>query len=469
MDALHGAHGKKNMNAEHNPEQLPETALPDREAEAAILESRVQQALDLARRGGADQAEVTASLQVGLNTTVRLGEVETIEHTRDRGVSVTVYLGRSKGHASSADLRESSLRESVERALDIARYTAGDPCNGLADADRMATTFPDLDLWHPAVLEADAAIERCQRMEAAGRADERISNSEGASVSGSFGVSVMGNSHGFLGRGDGTRYGQSCVLIAGSGNGMQRDYWYDSCRSLDDLEDPEETGRRAAERTVRRLEAQSLSTRKVPVLFSPDIARSLLGHLVGGISGGALYRNASFLKDSIGETLFPGWMSLVERPFIPRGPGSSCFDAEGVAVADRAIVEDGVLRGYVLSSYSARRLGMETTGNAGGVHNLLVEGDLAPGAEMLDRLGTGLLVTEVMGQGVRMVTGDYSRGASGFWVENGVIVHPVEEVTIAGNLRDMFKGITAIGDDVDCRGNIQCGSILLEGLTVAGS
>lgn len=453
------------MNDKHSAEPQ----VPDRDVEARALEDHVGLALDLARKGGADQAEVTASLQGGLNTTVRLGEVETIEHTRDRGLSVTVYLGRSKGHASSADLSETSLRLSVERALDIARYTAGDPCNGLADPERMAEAFPDLDLWHPIPLEADAAMERCLRMEEAGREDARITNSEGASVSGSFGVSVYGNSHGFLGRSEGTRYGQSCVLIAGSGNAMQRDYWYDSRRCLDDLEDPVETGRRAAERTVRRLESRSLSTRKVPVLFAPEIARTLVGHLVGGISGGNLYRNASFLKDSLGETLFPTWLNMVERPGLPRGAGSTPFDAEGVAVSDRAVVEEGVLRGYVLSTYSARRLGLETTGNAGGVHNLCVEGALVPGWEMLERLGTGLLVTEVMGQGVRLVTGDYSRGASGFWVENGAITYPVEEVTIAGNLRDMFRAITAVGDDVDRRGNIQCGSMLVEGLTVAGS
>jgi len=453
------------MNEEHNAQ----ATLPDRETEYLQLEARVAQALDLARRGGADQAEATASLQGGLNTTVRLGEVETLEHTRDRGLSVTVYLGKSKGHASSADLSEASLRMSVERALDIARYTAGDPCNGLADSDRMAEHFPDLDLWHPVPLEADAAIERCLRMEASGREDAHITNSEGASVSGSFGVTVYGNSHGFLGRGDGTRYAQSCVLIAGEGGGMQRDYWYDTRRCLGDLEDPVETGRRAAERTVRRLDARKLSTRKTPVLFSPEIARTLLGHFVGAVSGGALYRNASFLRDSLGKTLFPEWLNLVERPLVPRGAGSTAFDAEGVAVRDRAIVEAGVLKGYVLSSYSARRLEMETSGNAGGVHNLCAEGALTPGWEMLERLGTGLLVTEVMGQGVRLVTGDYSRGASGFWVENGAIVHPVEEVTVAGNLRDMFAGITAVGDDVDLRGNLQCGSMLVEGLTVAGS
>ena len=442
---------------------------PDRDASFRALEANVALALDRARSGGADGAEITASLQGGLNTTVRLGEVETIEHTRDRGLSVTVFIGDRKGHASSADLADESLVQCVDRALDIARYTEGDSCNGLADENRLATAFPDLDLWHPEALDADAAIERCLAIESAGRADERITNSEGGNLSSSWGLTVLGNSRGFLGRAEGTRFGQSCVLIAGEGEGMQRDYWFDSRRSLADLEDPATTGRRAAERTVRRLDARKIPTCEAPVLFAPEIARTLVGHLVGGISGGALYRNASFLKDALGEQLFPEWLHIMERPGLPRAPGSTSFDAEGVAVTDRAIIEAGVLEGYVLSSYSARRLGLETTGNAGGVHNLRLEGQLTPGSELLDRLGTGLLVTEVMGQGVRLVTGDYSRGAAGFWVENGVIQYPVEEITIAGNLRDMFSKVTAAGDDIDDRGNIQCGSLLLESMTIAGS
>jgi len=259
------------------------------------------------------------------------------------------------------------------------------------------------------------------------------------------------------------------VLIAGSGGDMQRDYWFDSQRSIDDLESAELTGRHAAERTLQRVGARKLTTRKAPVLFAPEIARGLLGHFIGAVSGGALYRNSSFLKDSLGETLFPTWLDLLERPFLPRGAGSTAFDGEGVAVKDRALVEQGVLQGYVLSSYAARRLGMESTGNAGGVHNLCLSGQLQPGDSMLKQLGTGLLVTEVMGQGVRLVTGDYSRGAAGFWVENGEIQYPVEEVTIAGNLRNMFGSISAAGDDIDTRGNIHCGSLLLDALTIAGS
>ncbi len=453
------------MNEKHNPE----SAMADREHHYRELEEHVTAALDRARAGGADGAEVTASVQGGLNTTVRLGEVETIEHNRDRGLSVTVLLGDRKGHASSGDLSDASLARCVERALDIARYTEGDACNGLPDPERLATATRDLDLWHPQALEAEAAIAYCQAIEAAGRADARITNSEGGSLSSSWGLSVLGNSAGFLGRSEGTRYGQSCVLIAGEGEGMQRDYWFDSRRAMADLEAPEATGRRAAERTVERLNARKINTCEAPILFTPELARTLLGHLVGGISGGALYRNASFLKGALGERLFPEWLNVWERPELLRAAGSTSFDAEGVAVQDRPIVEAGVLQGYVLSTYSARRLGMETTGNAGGVHNLCLEGDTVPASELLERLGTGLLVTEVMGQGVRMVNGDYSRGAAGFWVENGTLQYPVEEVTIAGNLRDMFHAVVAVGDDVDDRGNIHCGSMLLGPMTIAGS
>jgi PmbA protein len=398
-----------------------------------------------------------------------MGEVETIEHTRDRGVSITVFLGQSQGHASSADLRDQSVRDCVDRAVEIARYTEPDSCNGLADPDRLATEFPDLDLWHPLALDADQAIERALQIEAAGRADGRISNSEGANVSSDFGISVYGNSHGFLGRSCGTHYGQSCVLSTGQGDAMQRDYWYDAQRCFDDLEDPALTGRRAAERTVQRLGARKLKTSEAAVAFAPEVARSLLGHLLGAISGGALYRNASFLKDKIGTQLFPEWLGLAERPRLPRAQGSAAFDGEGVATAARDIVAAGVLEGYVLGSYSARRLGMQSTGNAGGVHNLRVLAQTTPLEDILSGMGNGLLVTEVMGQGVSMITGDYSRGATGFWVENGQIAYPVEEVTIAGNLRDIWQRIRAVGDDLDRRGNIQCGTIWVDRMTIAGS
>ncbi len=444
-------------------------AMLDREEEFERLTRQVEEAIEEARRCGADAAEASATSHLGLGVTVRLGEVETLEHHRDRSIGVTVYIGRSKGNATSADLRSESVRDCARRAIDIARFTEEDRCNGLADPELLATVFPELDLWHPNPLDASKALEMALACEAAGREDSRISNSEGATVSSHAGVSVYGNSHGFLGRASGTRYDQSCVLIAGSGEDMQRDYWYDSRRAFADLEPVEATGRTAAERTVRRLGARKIPTCQAPVLFSPQVARGLMGHLVSAVSGGALYRNASFLKDQAGERLFPEWMHLTESPLLPRGPGSAAFDGEGVATRERRLVDDGILTGYVLSSYSARRLGLETTGNAGGVHNLRIGGELAPESELRAAMGSGLLVTEVMGQGVNIITGDYSRGATGHWIEDGEIAHPVEEVTIAGNLRDMFAGFEAAGADLDERANIQCGSILIGRMTIAGA
>lgn len=440
----------------------------ERDAELDRLEAVVRDILDQARRRGGTQAEVLAHSSQGLAVTVRLGEVDILEHTRDSGIDLTVYKGRSKGNASCADLSESSIRECVDRAMDIACFTQEDPSNGLAPADLLATDFPDLDLWHPVPLDAEAAIERALAIESAGRADERITNSEGASVNGGLGISVYGNSHGFIGYSSGTRFGQNCVLIAGRGDGMQRDYSYDARRCMDELENPETTGREAARRTVGRLGARKIGTTEMPVLLAPEIARSLIGHLIGAISGSALYRNASFLKDAAGQRLFPSWLTISERPRLPRGQGSACFDGDGVATRDRNIVEEGVLTGYVLSTYSARRLGLETTANAGGVRNVILE----PGGDGVDEpwrhVKRGLLVTEVMGQGVSLVTGDYSRGAAGFVIEDGEFAYPVEEVTIASNLRDMFAGIQLAGRDLDTRGNIQSGTILIEKMMVAG-
>lgn len=443
-------------------------AAVDRKGGFEELEARIEDALRRAKGTGVDGAEATASIHGGLSVNVRMGEIETIEHTRDRGISITVFADGRKGHASSADLDPASVLACVDRAVEIARFTEPDRCNGLADPDRLATDFPDLDLWHPHDLSAQDAIDRALVIEAAGRENAGITNSEGGSVSSSFGQSVYGNSNGFIGRSSGTRYGQSCVLVAGVGEGMQRDYWYDSSRRFQDLESPEATGREAAERTLRRLDARRVPTAKVPVVFAPEVARSLLGHFTGAIAGSALYRNASFLKDTVGQQVFPGWLTLSERPFEPRAAGSTSFDAEGVAPAERDIVQSGVLTGYILSSYSARRLGLTTTGNAGGVHNLRVGGARGTQPDLLADVGTGLLVTEVMGQGVNLVTGDYSRGASGFWIENGEIAYPVEEVTVAGNLRDMFMNIRAIGTDVDVRGNVHVGSVVVDGMTLAG-
>jgi PmbA protein len=444
-------------------------AVPDRDQELSFLAESAQQALAHARSLGADGAEVSASIHFGLDVNVRMGEVETLEHSRDRGLGISVYLGKSKGHASSGDLRPETIRKCVEKAIDIARFTQADKCNGLAPVDRLASRFPDLDLWHPQALDAALTTQRALACEAAGLENPKISNSDGASASSSFGLSVYANSNGFVGRRDGTRYQQSCVLIAGEGEAMQRDYWYDSRRAFSDLESVEDTGHEAARRTVSRLGARNIPTCEVPILFAPEVARGLIGHMISAISGSALYRKASFLQDAAGQQLFPNWMTLSERPYIQRGPGSTAFDAEGVATLDREIIKDGILTGYVLDSYSARRLGMETTGNAGGVHNLIVQPGRFSDRELMQQMGTGLLVTEVMGQGVSIVTGDYSRGAGGFWVENGEIQFPVDEVTIAGNLKDMFLRIEAVGTDVDDRSGIQSGSILMGKMTVAGS
>lgn len=426
-----------------------------------------------ARAAGASQAEVAASINTGLSVNVRLGEVETVEHTRDRGFGLTVYFGQRKGSASTADLHPDSLQATIDQACAIARYTEADPAAGLADERRMATEFPDLDLWHPWDIDTTRVIELGIEIEDAGRAHAGISNSDGASVQAGQGVSVYANSHGFIGRERGTSHSLSLALIAGDEDGMQRDYWYDSVRSATDFISAKALGDKAAERTLARVGARSLSTRQCPVLFAPELARGLIGHLLGAVSGGSLYRRASFLLDHVGKSVMPPWLNIVERPQLWRGLGSSSFDAEGVATTDSALIEGGVLARYVLGSYSARKLGLESTGNAGGIHNLIVEPGSADGTRddldgMLRRMGRGLLVTEVMGQGVSIITGDYSRGAAGFWVENGQIAYPVEGITIAANLREMFSGIVATGADVDRRSAILAGSILLDRMTVAG-
>jgi PmbA protein len=443
--------------------------LSDLGAARARLETLAEDALARARKGGASAAEVGASLAGGLSVTVRKGEVETLEHQRDRGFSVTVYFGQRKGSASTSDLAPQAIQETVDKACTIARYTAEDACAGLPDREAMAVDPPDLDLDHPWDIEPDQAVALARDCEAAGlQADARITNTEGGSLSSHRGLRVYANTHGFSGGYASTSHSLSCALIAGKGDQMQRDYWYTLSRCADTLESPEAVGRRAAERTLRRLGARKVSTRSVPVIFVAELARGFLGHLVGAVKGGAQYRKASFLLDAAGTQVLPEWMSLEERPHIPRAMGSAPFDAEGVATHDRLLVDAGVLQGYVLSTYSARRLGLRTTGNAGGIHNLHVRGDGQDFAALLRRMGRGLVVTELMGQGVNGVTGDYSRGASGYWVEGGEIAHPVQEVTIAGNLKELYRDIQAVGSDVDRRGVIQCGSLLVGRMTVAG-
>ncbi|MDQ2069937.1 metalloprotease PmbA [Natronospira bacteriovora] len=435
----------------------------------AELESAVEMGLSRARDLGADAAECGASVDVGLGVTVRLGEVETLEYRQDRGIGITVFMGQRKGVANTSDLSPQAIQEAVQKACDIARFTQPDPHAGLPPADRLARDIPDLDLCHPWALEPDEAIELARRCENAARdEDERIDNSDGASVDTQHGVRAYGNSHGFIGSFEGTTHGISCSVLARDEKGMQRDFWYTTAREHGALQSPEAVGREAAQRTLRRLGGRRLSTRKAPVLFVPQLARGLIATIVGAASGPAQYRQASWLLEGVGKRVLPDWMDLVEHPHVPRALGSAPFDAEGVAIADNPLVEEGHLSRYVLDSYSARRLGLETTGNAGGVHNLTLECPKRPPEALLATMGTGLIVNELMGQGVNGVTGDYSRGAAGFWVEGGEIAFPVEEITIAGNLRDMLGHVLAAGDDVDWRGNILCGSLLLEEMTIAG-
>ena len=443
--------------------------MPDAAERLARLEQVVDDLLAEARRQGADAAEAGVSSDQGLSVTVRLGEVETVEHTRDNGLGITVYFGLRKGSASTSDLSPGAVRDTVRAACNIARYTSEDPCTGLADADLMARVLPDLDLHHPWTLSAGEAVDVARACEDAARGrDPRITNSEGATLDTHQGVFVYGNSHGFLAGYPTSRHSLSCAVIGEDEAGMQRDYWYATARAAQDLDSPEAVGRRAAERTVARLGARRLGIRKAPVLFRAEVAASLMRSLVGAVRGPALYRRASFLLDAQGQSLFPAFVRIHEDPLKPRGLSSSPFDDEGVATRPRDLVRDGVLQGYVLDSYAARRLGTATTGNAGGVRNLTVDSGPLDFPGLLREMGTGLVVTELMGQGVNLVTGDYSRGAAGFWVENGELAYPVEEITVAGNLRDMFRGLAAVGCDADAPGSFRTGSWLVESMTIAG-
>ncbi len=435
----------------------------------ALLEQVVQEALAEARAQGASQAEAGVSMEAGLTLTVRLGEVETLEYQRDRGLGVTVYFGRRKGAASTADLSHAAIADTVRAACSIARYTAEDDCAGLADAELMAKEFPDLDLDHPWEPEPEDVIALARECEDAARGfDPRIENSEGATVTTHRGHRLYANSHGFSGGYPSTSHSITCSVIGKTGESMQRDYWYTMARDRAMLEPAAEVGRKAAERTVARLGARRLSTRKAPVLFVPELARGLVGHFLGAMRGGAQYRQASFLMGGQGQQVFPDFVQFSERPYLKGALASASFDNEGVATRDKEIVDRGVATTYLLDSYSARKLKLKTTGHAGGVRNLIVKPGALDYAGLLRQMGTGFVVAELLGHGVNPVTGDYSRGAAGFWVEGGEIVHPVEEVTIAGNLKDMFRGVTALGKDVDLRGAIQTGSILIDEMTIAG-
>ncbi len=437
---------------------------------AESFKNIVAETLKMAQAAGASQVEAGLSVSQGLSVSTRMGSVETIEHQLDNGLGISVYMGQHKGSASTSNLDPDAIRKTVEAACSIARYTSQDPCAGLADAELMAAEMHDLDLYHPWALEPQGVIDLALECEnAALDYDVRIVNSEGASVELSAGVSVYGNSHGFLQAQHKTQHSINCSVVAESNGNMQRDYWYDVSRNAAHLASARSVGEKAAQRTLRRLDAEKLTTRQSPILFVPELARSLIGHFTAAIGGAAQYRKASFLLDAVGDRIFPEFLQLHEDPFAPQALGSANFDGEGVALKSAPLVVDGVIQNYLLDSYSARKLGLTTTGHASGVHNLTLNHTGKSFDECLSSMHRGLLVTELMGHGVNTVTGDYSRGAAGFWVENGKIDHPVEEITIASNLSDMFQGIVEIGKDIDMRGNVRCGSILIENMTIAGS
>jgi len=433
------------------------------------LRTIAQDMLAYAKQRGASAACAEVSEGFGQGVSVRQGEVETIEYNRDKGLGITIYMGQKRGNASTSDFSPQAVRDTVDAAMSIARYTAIDDCAGLPDLDLLADGCPDLDLYHPWDLPVEQAIELAQECEqAALDADKRINNSEGATVNVHEAQFIHANSSGFMGGYPYSRHSVSCAVIAGDDDAMERDYWYSVARSARDILNVKDIGRLAAERTVRRLNARQIDTMQVPVLFEAPIAASLLGHFVGAVSGGSLYRKSSFLLDQLDQPVFAPHINIIDVPDIRKGLASSPFDDEGVKVSKRAIVENGVLRGYFLASYSARKLGLRSTGNAGGNHNLILQSGELDFDGLLKKMGRGLVVTELLGHGVNGVTGDYSRGAAGFWVENGEIQFPVQEITIAGNLKQMYRNIVAVGNDMLVQGSKQSGSILVEGMTVAG-
>ncbi|WP_405602531.1 MULTISPECIES: metalloprotease PmbA [unclassified Pseudoalteromonas] len=434
------------------------------------VKDAVAEVLEHAKKLGATAAEAAMSSTSGLSVSTRMGEVETIEFNQDGGLGISVYVGNNKGSASTADLNPKTLRTVVEKAIDIAKFTSDDPFNGVADKELLEFNPKDLDLYHPWDVSPEEGIELCHAAEqAALNADERIVNSDGASFSSHQGLRVYGNSHGLITGFPRTRHSISTMVIGQDGEHMQRDSAYTVARDQAGLNDAAAVGLEAAAETLAKLNSQKLGTMKVPVVFRADIANSLFGHLVSAIGGGALYRKSSFLLDSLGTQVFSNCVNIAERPHILKGLASSPFDSEGVKTFDREIIQGGELQTYLLASYAARKMNMKPTGHAGGIHNWLVEQTHNDLAALLKTMGTGLLVTELMGQGVNTVTGDYSRGAAGFWIENGEIQYPVSEITIAGNLKDMFKGISAIGGDIERRGGIQTGSVLIEQMQIAGA
>ena len=439
-------------------------------AQEQELRQAVSFAVELATKSGAS-AEVAVTKVSGLSVSTRLQEIENVEFTNDGALGISVYMGQQKGNASTSDLSEGAIRNAVEAALAIAKYTSPDECTGLADKDLMAFEAPDLELYHAADVDVDKATELALQAEkAALEADERIINSNGASFNSHTGVKVYGNSHGMLQSYLSSRYFLSCSVIGGVEDALENDYEYTISREFDKLQSPIWVGENCAKKVVSRLNPQKLSTREVPVIFLNDVATGLISHFAAAISGGSLYRKSSFLLDHLGKQVLPDWFNISERPHLLRRLASTPFDSEGVRTQDREIVEGGILQTYLVTSYSGKKLGMPSTGHAGGIHNWLVKPNLAGGlTALLRQMGTGLLVTDVMGQGVNIVTGDYSRGASGFWVENGEIQYPVAEITIAGQLQDMLKNMVAVADDIEHRSNIQTGSILLYKMKISGN
>ncbi len=448
-------------------QQQPQFSYP-----RSALETIAADVLARAKSQGASACEMEVSEGFGQSVTVRRNEVENIEYNRDKGMGVTVYVGQKKGHANTSDFSPQALRDSVDKAITIARFTASDDCAGLADAELMAPPAAnrDLDLYHPWNLQVDEAIDLARQCEAAAfRLDPRITNSEGASVGCHQSQFIIANSHGFMAGFPTSRHYISCAVIASEGGAMQRDDWYASQRAAADLASPAAVGDYAGRRTLARLRGRKISTTQVPVLFEAPVAGGLISHFVSAVTGGSLYRKSTFLLDSIGKPVFSPMVNLRERPFVARGQASSWFDDDGVATRERDVVRAGEVQGYFLGSYSARKLGMQTTGNSGGNYNLVLDAGPHDLEGLIRQMGRGLLVTELMGQGINIVTGDYSRGAAGYWVEGGEIQYPVEEITIAGNLRDMFRGIVGIGNDVLVRGSKINGSILVDRMTIAGS
>jgi PmbA protein len=429
----------------------------------------VAELLEKARQKGATQAEVSAGLNYGFNLNVRNGQVETVEYHRSRHLGVTVYFEHCKGTATTSDILPDSLDKTLDAACYIAGVSGKDDFSGLAEKKFLAYDYPNLSLCHPWNIQVEEGIDLARRCESLAFAqDKRIKSSEGAYLSTHQALSVYGNTHGFLGEVEATSHSMSCHLLVQSEQGMERDYDYSVARDAADLDSVEKIAQHAVQRTLRRMNPRRLTTRQVPVLFDATVASALIGSLIGAISGGSQYQKASFLLNALGEMIFPPFIHIYERPHLQKGIASAPFDSDGVKTINRDFVRDGVLQSYVLSAYSARKLGLTPTGNAGGIHNLFVEPGTDDQKAMLKRLGTGFLVTEMMGQGVNLITGDYSRGASGFWVENGEIQYPVHEVTIAGNLKTMFRNIVAVGNDVDHRRNIRTGSILVEEMMVGG-